>query len=185
MLQVHYVNASTQETPFRGRAGINMTRSTDDTIEMGTLFATQLRICRSTPPPVYSGTCSMPAGAGAHHVAAVNGHFHSRGQRFSVYAWDGTSTVRPPDTDRFYQSQKWAEPDMVNGIDVPLAPGGGIWWTCEFQWREPEIGCAAVDERDPMHANDCCYTFGGKVETSEHCNVFMFYYPKSEDITCF
>jgi hypothetical protein len=95
MLQVHYVNASTQETPFRGRAGVNFTRSTNDTVEMGSLFATQqsIRICRSTPPPVYSGSCTMPTGD--HRVAAVNGHFHSRGQRFSVYAWDGVSTTRP------------------------------------------------------------------------------------------
>lgn len=186
MLQVHYVNASTQETPFRGRAGLNMLRSIDDTVEMGSLFATQqsIRICRSTPPPTYSGTCSL-AGTQTHRVAAVNGHFHSRGQRFSVYAWDGVSTVRPPDSARFYESERWAEPDMINGIDVPLVAGGGIWWTCEFQWREPEIGCAEVDARDPLQANDCCYTFGGKVETSEHCNVFMFYHPKTEDIACF
>jgi len=186
MLQVHYVNASTQETPFLGRAGLNLLRSNDDTIELGTLFATQqsIRICRSTPPPVYSGTCSMPNG-GEHRVAAVNGHFHSRGERFSVYAWDGVSTVRPPDSARFYESERWAEPDMITGIDVPLVEGGGIWWTCEYQWREPEIGCAAVDMRDPLQANDCCYTFGGKVETSEHCNVFLYYHPKTEDINCF
>lgn len=185
MLQVHYVNATTQETPFRGRAGANLWRSSDDTIELGTLFATQqsIRICRSTPPPTFSGTCSMPEGD--HWVAAVNGHFHSRGQRFSVYAWDGVSTQRPPDEARFYQSDDWAEPDMKNGMNLPLPHAGGIWWTCEYRWREPEIGCAEVDARDPQQANDCCYTFGPIVETSEHCNVFLYYYPKTEDINCF
>lgn len=185
MLQVHYVNATTQETPFRGKAGVNLTRSTGDAVELGTLFATQqsIRICRSSPAPVFSGTCSMPSGQ--HFVAAVNGHFHSRGERFSVYAWDGVSTTRPPDAARFYQSSRWAEPDMMNGLNLPLPDGGGIWWTCEFQWREPEIGCAAVDARDPQMANDCCYTFGPIVETSEHCNVFLYYYPKTQDINCF
>jgi hypothetical protein len=186
MLQVHYANTGAQETPFRGRAGLNLLRSDDDTVELGALLATQqrIRVCRSTPPPVYSGTCAMPSG-GEHRVAAVNGHFHSRGQRFSVYAWDGMSTVRPPDSARFYVSDEWAEPDMLTGLDVRLAAAGGIWWTCEYQWREPEIGCAAVDLRDPLQANDCCYTFGGEVESSEHCNVFLYYHPKTEDIDCF
>lgn len=185
MLQVHYVNATTQETPFHGKAGVNLVRSTNDSVELGTLFATQqsIRICRSTPPPVYSGTCSMPQGQ--HNVAALNGHFHSRGQRFSVYAWDGLSTERPADAARIYQSNDWAEPEMLNNVNIPLPLGGGIWWTCEYQWREPEIGCAEVDARDPLHANDCCYTFGPIVETSEHCNVFLYYYPKTQDITCF
>ncbi len=47
-------------------------------------------------------------------------------------------------------------------------------------------GCAAVDARDPQQANDCCYTFGPTVETSEHCNVFLYYYPKAEGpASCF
>jgi hypothetical protein len=72
-------------------------------------------------------------------------------------------------------------------MSLPLPQGGGVWWTGDFQWVEPAGGCAAVDERDPLHANDCCYTFGPIVETSEHCNVFVYYYPKVErsDITCF
>ncbi len=44
---------------------------------------------------------------------------------------------------------------------------------------------AWLDALDPLHANDCCYTFGPKVETSEHCNVFLYYWPKTADVTCF
>ena len=186
MLQIHFVNATTQETPYRGRGGINFHASRDgDTMELGTLFATQqnIRICRSSPAPTYAGSCAMADGT--HRVAAVNGHFHSRGKRFSVYAWDGQSTTQPADDARFYQSSRWAEPEMAHGLDVPLPAGGGVWWTCEYQWREPAEGCAAVDARDPLQANDCCYTFGPIVETSEHCNVFLYYYPKSEDVNCF
>lgn len=186
MLQIHYVNAATQETPYLGRGGINFHRTRDgDTMELGTLFATQqnIRICRSNPRPTYGGTCSLPTGQ--HTVAAVNGHFHSRGQRFSVYAWDGVSTTLPPAEARFYESEAWAEPDMATGLDVALPQGGGIWWTCEYQWLEPEGGCEAVDARDPQMANDCCYTFGPTVETSEHCNVFLYYWPKTEDVNCF
>src|SRR5258706_330615 len=31
----------------------------------------------------------------------------------------------------------------------------------------------------------CCFTFGGKVETQEHCNAFVYYWPKVTDISCF
>lgn len=188
MLQVHYVNATDQVTPFAGRAGVNFYRSTDgDTQELGTLFATQqsIRVCRSNPKPTYSGTCAMPAGQ--HTVVAANGHFHSRGRRFQIWGWDGVSTTRPSDAARFYDSTDWAEPDMKLDLDTTLPDPGGIWWSCDYQWSEPAEGCAAVDERDPQHANDCCYTFGPKVETSEHCNVFLYYYPKitTGDVTCF
>jgi hypothetical protein len=186
MLQVHYVNAATQDTPYQGRAGINLHRSVDgDTMELGTLFATQqnIRICRSNPTPTYGGACALPTGT--HTVAAANGHFHSRGKLFSIFSWDGVSTERPPESDRFYQSTRWAEPDMKIGMSVPLPVGGGIYWTCDYQWIEPTGGCAAVDERDPLHAGDCCYTFGPTVETSEHCNVFLYYWPKATDVTCF
>lgn len=186
MLQIHYVNASTQETPFRGRGGVNLLRSRDgDTMELGTLFATQqnIRICRSNPRPTYQGSCALPSGS--HTVAAVNGHFHSRGREFSVYAWDGVSSTRPPDTELFYQNTDWEEPLMKLGMSLPLPQGGGVWWTCDYQWQEPAGGCAAVDERDPLHAGDCCYTFGPIVETSEHCNVFLYYWPKTADVNCF
>jgi hypothetical protein len=187
MLQIHYVNASEQVTPFVGRGGVNFYRSVDgDTQELGTLFATQqsIRVCRSTPRPSYSGTCTMPSGA--HTVTAANGHFHSRGRRFRIYAWDGTSTDRPSDDAMFYDSTNWQEPDMKIDIDVGLPDPGGVWWTCDYQWKEPAEGCAAVDARDPQQANDCCYTFGPLVETSEHCNVFVYYYPKvTEAVPCF
>ena len=126
----------------------------------------------------------MPAGT--HTVIAANGHFHSRGTDFRIWSWDGVSTTRPPDSDRFYASERWDEPEMATGLNVQLPQTGGIWWTCDYQWREPEGGCEAVDARDPEHANDCCYTFGPKVESSEHCNVFLYYYPKvTESVTCF
>lgn len=187
MLQIHYVNASEQITPFVGRGGVNFYRSLDgDTQELGTLFATQqsIRVCRSNPRPSYSGTCGLPSGS--YTVTAANGHFHSRGKRFRIYAWDGVSTTRPPDEALFYDMDNWAEPDMKVDLDVALPNPGGIYWTCDYQWIQPPDGCDAVDARDPQQANDCCYTFDPTVETSEHCNVFLYYYPKvTGDVTCF
>jgi hypothetical protein len=186
MLQVHYVNATTQTTPFRGKVGVNFYRTEDVApMELGTLFATQqsIRICESDPEPSYHGTCALPEGD--YTVVAANGHFHSRGRQFDIFAWDGVTTEEPTEAP-FYVSEDWAEPPMSLDLDVTLPQNGGIWWTCDFQWAEPEaVDCAALNEVDPQAAGDCCYTFGGKVELNEHCNVFMYYYPKAEgSITC-
>ena len=188
MLQIHYVNATTQTTPARARGGVNLYWSTDgDTIELGTLFATQqsIRICESNPTPSYTSGCAMPAGE--HTVVAANGHFHSRGVDFRIFAWDGIDTDPPADADLFYQSDRWAEPDMAIDLDETLVDGGGIRWICDYEWYEPSVGCDVVNAADPQQAGDCCYTFGPNVESSEHCNVFLYYYPRENrsDITCF
>lgn len=189
MLQTHYVNATTQRTPFRGRVGVNLHKFSKATppIELGTLFATQqsIRICRSNPTVHFSGACSFPAGENI-TITAANGHFHSRGRRFDIYRWDGRSEDLPSEDARFYTSDRWDDPPMATGLQTVTPSGGGVLWTCDFQWAEPAIGCQAVDARDKQMANDCCYTFGPIVEISEHCNAFVYFYPKVEktDIFC-
>jgi len=187
VIQTHYVNATTQETPWKGRVGMSFYLS-DETSpqELGTLFATQqsIRVCASQPTSKYAGTCSI--GGTATTVLAANGHFHSRGTRFRMFSWDGTSETEPPPADMFYESTVWDDPPMARDLSTPIPAGGGVWWSCEYQWAPPSVGCEVVDARDPQHAGDCCYTFGGIVESSEHCNAFIYYYPKvdSTDIFC-
>jgi hypothetical protein len=96
------------------------------------------------------------------------------------------SDTQPADTAKIYESNTWAEPPMSTGLSIVPPSGGGIWWTCAYEWHEPATGCDAVNARDKQMANDCCYTFGPIVETSEHCNVFLYYYPKvaSTDVFC-
>ena len=189
MLQVHYVNASTQDTPYLGKAEINFHRAADSSpIEMGTLFATQqsIRVCQSNPNPTYAGTCSMPAGQ-PFHIDAANGHFHSHGKEFQIFTWDGVTAQQPPDDDRFYRSTSWDHPPMLTGLDTVVPDGGGVWWTCEYVWQEPSVGCDVLNAADTSGANDCCYIFGPKVESSEHCNIFLYYWPKAPvagDIFC-
>jgi hypothetical protein len=185
MIQPHYVNTAVQPTPIDAEVGINFYRSQlDQPIELGTLFATQqsIRICESNPTPIFSGTCRMPS---AVTVTAANGHFHSRGREFSMYVWDGTSIDQPADTDRFYDSLYWNSPPMATGLDRPIAAGGGIWWDCAYQWKPPASGCDAVNAKDPEQAGDCCYVFGGNTDVGEHCNAFVYYYPKlTTDVFC-
>ena len=42
-----------------------------------------------------------------------------------------------------------------------------------------------MNAKDPEQAGDCCYVFGGNTDVGEHCNVFVYYYPKlSTDVFC-
>lgn len=187
MVQTHYVNVTTQTTPYRGRVGVNFHLSRDpEPQELGTVFATQqsIRVCRSRPnPQVYSGTCRFPTGEIT--IEAANGHFHSRGQRFTIATWDGLSDEPPPTSDEFYESTEWDEPPMAQELGIAVEPGGGIWWTCSFAWVPPPVGCDVLDAKDREGEGDCCYTFGPEVDPNEHCNVFLYYWPKVGDADVF
>jgi hypothetical protein len=201
MLQSHYVNASTQETPDgAGEVFINFWHLPDSDVihEMGTLFATKqsIRVCQSNPSPSYSGSCQLtkPESGQELTVVGANAHFHSRGKQFQMFSWDGVSTTQPDDSAKFYTSEAWDEPPMERGDSLAkVVPGGGVFYTCSYQWTEPpaEIGCAGLDEFDRTVKGtaeeqlDCCYTFGPVVDRNEHCNIFVYYYPKSEDVACF
>jgi hypothetical protein len=198
MLQTHYVNAVTQSTQQGvGQVAINLWTIPKDQVQaqIGTLFATNqsIRICESNPTPTYASSCSLHSPAPVTIVGA-NGHFHSRGREFDMYVWDGTSTTPPDASARFYQSKSWDDPPMLHSPDLsaPVPAGGGVWWTCEYEWTAPPdaIGCQGLNQYDatkyhtPPAQQDCCYTFGGVVDKSEHCNAFVYYYPKQDDVFC-
>jgi hypothetical protein len=186
MLQVHYVNATTQKTTSSGKATVVFYKSSDPSPqELGTFFASQqsIRVCAANPTPSFSGGCRF--NPGQFHIAAVNGHFHSRGTKFDVFTWDGLSVFDPSVESRIYESTSWDDPPMTRGLDVVLPPNGGIRWTCDYRWRPPELGCDALNASDPLKRNDCCYTFGPHVDVNEHCNVFVYYWPKiGNDVSC-
>jgi hypothetical protein len=189
MVQTHYVNFGAQQTTHGTKVGINLHRfpSSAVPLEMSSLFATQqsIRVCRSNPSATFSGTCRFPSGQVT--INAANGHFHSRGKKFTVYSWDGISETQPPDSAHFYTSNNWNDPPMITDLDVRPPQGGGVWWNCEYQWIPPTPGtCEEVDAKDQLGQDDCCYTFGGNVDVGEHCNLFLYYYPKVEgtDVFC-
>jgi hypothetical protein len=187
MVQTHYVNSGEQPTLYGGKVGINFYRhqATETPIEMGSLFATQqsIRICASNPQAPFSGTCKFPS---AVTITAANGHFHKRGKLFRVSAWDGKSINHPPAASQFYKSDDWNDPPMITGLAIPSPAGAGIWWDCDYQWQPPsQFSCDDVNARDPEQEGDCCYTFGGITDVGEHCNVFVYYYPKIDsDVFC-
>lgn len=197
MLQTHYVNASTQKTQQNyGRVTVNFWTIPQEEVkyEMGTIFATKqsIRVCTKNPKPIFDGACQFNS-SNPVNIIGANGHFHSRGREFRMYSWDGMSTQRPAEVQRFYTSTSWDDPPMERSpaLTIPVSSGGGVWYTCAFGWSAPPIGCQALDTFDrtkyktPDSQLDCCYTFGPQVETNEHCNAFIYYYPKQDDVNCF
>jgi len=188
MVQTHYVNTTDQPSEYGGKVGINFYRhrGSAPTQELGTLFATQqsIRVCQSRPSVTYSGTCRFPNADVT--ITAANGHFHKRGRQFDMYAWDGQTETTPPDAARFYRSDAWDDPPMARDLAVVPPTSGGVWWSCSYEWQPPSVGsCDEVNAKDPAHAGDCCYTFGGNTDIGEHCNVFVYYYPRvASDVFC-
>jgi len=177
MLQSHYVNATTQTTPTRGNVVVNFygLPPGSEFQELGTMFATNqgIEICPGQPNRTFESTCGIERDKNITLVAA-SGHFHSRGRRFTMSTYDSlTGESGVP----FYESTSWNEPPFARDLNVQVAAGNKIKWTCEFSVGNEECG-------DP--AKNCCFTFGGKVEFQEHCNAFIFYYPRgSSDRNCF
>ena len=198
MLQTHFVNATTQKTPTSyGKVRVNFYAmpAADVKYQLGTMFATKqsIRICKSNPTPSFTGTCQINSKDPVHIIGA-NGHFHSRGTKFDMFAWDGTSTTIPDASKKFYESDNWDSPPMLTSpaLDVPVPSKAGVWYSCDYQWQppDPSVGCDGLNAYDktkwstPDSALDCCYTFGPIVEKNEHCNAFVYYYPKADDVFC-
>ena len=206
MVQTHYVNATTQKTPENGKVGINFWHMPASmvTSELGTIFATKqsIRICQSVPgAQTFQGGVGIDTDQDIRFIGA-NAHFHSRGKQFDMFLWDGKYTSDPPADSRFYTSTAWDEPPMEHSpdLEVTMPKGGGVFYECSFEWREPDpsVGCSglnAIDKKKMMDAGkteeeaegalDCCYRFGGQVEPNEHCNIFVYYYPKVDDLNFF
>ncbi len=175
MLQTHWVNATTQTTPFDAKVFVNFERAKGaDLEELGTVFATNqgISVCPGQVHQRFEASCRL-AKTAAVTIVAASGHFHSRGDRFTISGFDPAVGAG----DQFYESTSWNDPPFTRGLDVNLPKGHGFSWSCEFS-------AAVGDCGDPNKG--CCFTFGGHVETQEHCNAFVYFYPRgATDLNCF
>ena len=94
MLQTHYVNATTQVSDVgRGKVFVNFHEVEADKVvhEMGTMFTTNqnIRVCPGERRE-YEKTCNF-AREEPIHIIGANGHFHSRGVRFTAYSYDAAT----------------------------------------------------------------------------------------------
>ncbi len=176
MLQSHFVNATTQKTPLAGKVFVNFYTVPQAQVEneLGTVFATNqnIRICPGDTDHKFETTCRFAKG-GPVTIVAANGHFHSRGRRFLINTFDPMAGKGP----QFYESDQWDDPVLAKDLDIHVPEGGGIDYACDFTALQSQCG-------DPN--DNCCFTFGGKVEYQEHCNAFVYYYPRgATDFNCF
>lgn len=173
MLQSHYVNAGAQRTRHRGRVLVNF-YSTDPatvTAEIGTLLASNpnLRVC---PGETRSFTTTCIFAEEPVWVTAANGHFHSRGVRFTISAFDPQSGTG----DQFYESLAWNGAPFLRDMAVPIPKGGGITFTCEYTAQPDQ--CGDADDQ-------CCFSAGPRSPVQEQCDAFVYFYPKLQDVSCF
>jgi hypothetical protein len=177
MLQTHYVNATTQKTYGTGKVLVNFDRTakSDVAAELGTAFATNqnLRVCPGQTGVTFETTCRF-AREEPVTIFGVNGHFHSRGRRFTMAVFNPLEGAGAP----FYENTSWDEPLFAKNLGLTVPPRGGVSYTCEFSAQPND--CGNPDD-------GCCFTFGGKVEFQEHCNAFIYYYPRraDTDVNCF
>ena len=198
MVQTHYVNPGGKAIADTGPVVANFWTIPQSDVKalLGTLFAAQqqVRVCASSKKPHFEGSCTFEAAAPV-TVIGANGHFHSRGRQFDMFTWDGATAAPPPLASRFYDSTSWDSPPMRTSPDLSavVPPGGGIRYGCTYEWTPPPDsagGCAALDAFDqatygtPTSALDCCYTYGPFVERNEHCNAFVYYYPRQDGVAC-
>lgn len=156
VIQSHYVNASTQKTPGKAEALVNLwfAGSGEVTSRMGTLFANNRRL--NIPPMSSVSFSQWFIWKRDVTIAAMTGHFHSRGKRFHVAKWDGFK-----ETEGIYESKNWEEPPFrVYDGGIPIAKDTGIRFTTDF-----------------VNNSDLTVTFGPRVEVNEHANLFLYFHP--------
>jgi hypothetical protein len=156
--QTHWVNAFTQQTPGgKGVAKINLWYASPGSVQntLGMLFAINKNL--DIPPHKTSEASKTVDLARSGYAAdvkviAMTGHFHSRGKAFSVDRMSG---------ENLYKSNNWDEPPFKR-FDVPvdLKNGEQLSYTSTF-----------------VNNTELVIKFGPHVETQEHSNLFMYFYP--------
>ena len=158
-VQTHYVNAATQQTPNgHGKVIINIWTMPKDSVQsyLGMLFANN----RTIKIPPMSDTTFMkmvrliPWDV---HILQLTGHFHSRGRSFVV--------KRYLSNEEIYRSSDWDEPPVLF-CNPPLLLNANeqlAYWTRYY------------------NATSDTLKFGPHVETQEHSNLFMYFYPGPAD----
>jgi hypothetical protein len=193
LAQIHFVNSGQQTAPIGGMACINLHAAYDPSeapLTMGTMFGQNVFIVlppRSTTIWDYGVTFDTFGIDDEMKIAAVNGHFHWRGRTFEVRLWDGQNKNRdgspvgcrpcsPGQTsgefdrmgiqNRVYLSDNWDEPPFATYSDSPIVvpPGWGIIYRTTY-----------------VNNTNQTIIFGPHVETEEHSNLFVYFYPGPED----
>jgi hypothetical protein len=163
-IQVHYVNAATQKTPTGiGKVFVNFHTAAPGEVKehVGAYFANN-RLVAIPPRQGAVFTKLIRPFPNDIKILAMTGHFHSRGKNFIVNIWD--EAQRAPG-EEIYRNQEWDEPPFqIFNPPLLFAKGKRLIYITEF-----------------FNDTDIVIRFGPHVETEEHANLFMFYYPGPPD----
>ena len=159
--QTHYVNASTQKTPSGvGKAVVNFHTTDRANVNafVGAIFANSKAVLLEphTEATFRNVVDALPTDA---HILWMTGHFHSLGKSFVVNRMDGTQMG-----EEVYRSANWDEPP-VQFYNPPL---------------EVAAGENLVYTTTHVNGTDNTVKFGPHVETEEHANLFIYYYPAAD-----
>jgi len=164
-MQVHYVNAQTQNTPNGyGKIVVNIYKSTTTNNQHASMLFAQKKsvLIRPHSDTTFSKFCSFGIATKPLNIYAMTGHFHSRGRSFVVEKWDSVSQTS---LGVIYQNATWSEPPFkVFDPPIVIQPGQLIRYTATYH-----------------NDSDSTIVFGPKVDLNEHCNLFLWFSPGYKD----
>jgi hypothetical protein len=174
MIQSHYVNATTVQSPDGARNYVNL-HATHDPVahELRGMFTVNSRL--NIPPQSYWSTTRRCRFSRDAQIVAMTGHFHARGLEFTVNKFQDPETgdITTPEFDmgRIYTSDSWNAPnfqvfDPPQLVSIPQ----GLRFDCSY-----------------YNDSDNWIGFGGHADVQEHCNLFFQYYdtlPGQQPLRC-
>lgn len=174
LIQSHYVNTLTQVTPetsnLKVKVNLHFVDASKVRDTLGMFFAVNPSI-KILPHSTFVAQKDFSlADQGLNqdvNLIAMNGHFHSRGKSFQVNRWLGGS----PDNlgEMLYKSDNWAEPPFkIYTPELKLKASDRLLYTVTYE-----------------NQTDITIGFGaGQVDTKEHGNLFLYFYPGPKDGKC-
>jgi hypothetical protein len=175
MVQSHYVNATSVQTPEGGMTNLEMTLTPLAEVkhELKGMFTVNTRI--NIPPHAAEYTTTKSCSP-SHPISivAMTGHFHARGTRFGVDLMDlGDPVLRDTiDPDRvqetMYESLSWDSPLFAIFPTPKRVISDGV--------NSLRFSCTFSNDDPTSITYDSWIGFGGHADTQEHCNLFFQYY---------
>lgn len=175
ILQIHYVNASTQSTKnHKGKVSVNVWYTKENTanVESASMMFARNKTINILPmkdDQSFTKNCYFRAIPRPMYILGMTGHFHSRGKIFTVDKMriDSVTGNKVIVQENIYQSNAWGEPPFTAyATPIKLDAYEYIRYTCIY---------------DNPTTNS--YLFGPKVETNEHANLFTWFTPTYLDGT--
>jgi hypothetical protein len=163
MIQSHYVNATTLQTPGQGIAYVNMYASTRPVV---TQAHAQLLVDVNLQLPPHTRTTVSKQCTLVYPVSifALSSQFNSRGIEFTV---DHLGPGGLP-LGQLYDNTLWDSPLFkVPSPPTPIPSGDALRWSCTY-----------------YNETDALIGFGSHADVQERCDLIVFYTSEGTPLTC-